>query len=164
MVWLFMTRKTRSDKGKKRPQMSRSNSPRFLAAMALTRGNGRPIFSTIINYAHGIPYRLIKIGPAKKDWMKEHRFVMEQYLCRALDPSELVHHINGDSLDNRIQNLILVNSKNHQQYHSLQATKQWSLKFNCCQKCGTTDKKHAGCGLCSTCFQRVRFERLGYWP
>lgn len=40
-----------------------------------------------------------------------HRHVMEEFLRRELDPSEHVYHLNGDSMDNRIENLVIISKK-----------------------------------------------------
>ena len=37
--------------------------------------------------------------------------VMEDHLGRNLEPDEHVYHINGDSRDNRIENLVVIKKK-----------------------------------------------------
>ena len=49
--------------------------------------------------------------------MLEHRFVMEQHIGRSLRSGEVVHHINEDRLDNRIENLQLMTKGEHATHH-----------------------------------------------
>ena len=65
--------------------------------------------------------------------VREHRWLMEQQLGRKLLPNEQVHHINGDPLDNRLENLEVLDTKVHQRRH-----KQIYPDTKACAECGTT--------------------------
>lgn len=54
-----------------------------------------------------------------KGYAFEHRLVMSERLGRWLESHEHVHHINLDPLDNRIDNLVVLNNSQHRRIHSL---------------------------------------------
>ncbi len=61
-------------------------------------------------------YRLIRLG--KGPQVLEHRYVMEQHLGRKLFTSEIVHHIDGNGLNNDISNLEVMSQGTHRIGHS----------------------------------------------
>lgn len=55
----------------------------------------------------------IKIKESPKSWILKSRYLMEQKLGRSLLHTEIIHHINGDKTDDRIENLQIVSRKEH---------------------------------------------------
>ena len=116
-------------------------------------GTQQPIGSTRLhNAGRGKIYRVVKTQVSGR-WRYEHRCVMEQAVGRPLIRNEHVHHKNGNTLDNRLENLSLMLDRDHLRHHAL-AANVWSHRFKCCVECGSSARKHEARGLCTACFQR----------
>ncbi len=100
-------------------------------------------------------YKMVKTSSGKRkigwtSYEKEHRVVMMEFLQRTLVKGETVHHIDGNKLNNDIENLFLLDSENnHRQVHnSLQEVGYFLYKLGLIEFDRETKRYVANIKLC----------------
>lgn len=100
---LFKKGQVSWNKGKKLP--SGENSPSWKGGRTLHQGK----YWLVSKPNHPNADRL--------GYVREHRLVMEEQIGRILNTNELIHHINGNTTDNRIENLQIISRSEHMKKH-----------------------------------------------
>ena len=83
-------------------------------------------------YSNGYKYLYFPNHPHKdkRNFVAEHRLVMEKHLGRYLNFKEEIHHIDGNKLNNNIKNLKLFKNKNeHMRFHRILEIKENKHNF-----------------------------------
>lgn len=86
-------------------------------------------------------YALVPDHPnsTKNGYVLHHRIVVENHINRLLSPDEVVHHVNGNKKDNRIENLEVKSKKQHARDHASENGSAWCVLK--CPKCGVIFEK-----------------------
>lgn len=81
----------------------------------------------------------------QRGYVQEHRLVVEKALGRHLRPNEIIHHVNEEKTDNRIENLQVMTQAQHLALHRRQ---NYTCKIIGC------GKTHRAKGLCAVHYNK----------
>lgn len=110
-------------------------------------------------------YKAVKIRHNQYIWVKlrehpfcnaqgyvlEHRLVMELYLGRYLTNKEVIHHIDGNTMNNEIDNLEIMTQSKHVSNHNNQR------QYN------RSDKSNRSCILCKSDKTYINKKKFPVW-
>lgn len=108
---------------------------------------------------------------SKKGEIREQILIMSNKLGRPLKKTEVVHHINEDKLDNRIENLELTDRSKHQNIHNPRKGYRKDVSGRICLECGADTTypskngqphwcRHPITGeewICEKCYKRIKW-------
>jgi len=59
----------------------------------------------------------LHVCTGRRKWILKHRKIMQEHLGRELSPSEHVHHIDKNPMNNGIENLLIISNSDHISIH-----------------------------------------------
>lgn len=77
------------------------------------RGDKSPFYKNGSTITNG--YKTININGK---YVYEHRYIVEKLIGKKLKSDEVVHHIDGNKLNNKIENLKIMNKIEHDRFHT----------------------------------------------
>lgn len=95
-------------------QPYRAKTARFCSRSCLAKVHLKPFPAVYGLPRSNEPAHKYKTVTVDGKQVREHRHLMELSIGRKLTPDEHVHHVNGDSLDNRLENLEILTNAEHQ--------------------------------------------------
>lgn len=110
--------KAKIRKGHLGKKLSPEHRAKVIKTLNHGRGSENPMWNGGVSISDG--YIIIKVDNhpnANNGYVKYHRFVMEQALGRYLATNEHVHHIDGNKLNNSLDNLQMVTPEEHGRIH-----------------------------------------------
>lgn len=124
--------------------------------------HGNPSICKYAPDGSGCVFRGYKIFTINGKQILEHRYIMEQYLGRKLKLKEIIHHINENTLDNRIENLEIMTQNKHASMHGKKRFNHLDIPCENCKKifrCGSYRQqinKHNFCSrVCASIARRI---------
>jgi len=102
------------------------------------KGDTNPRWNNGVRYdaSHGFyvrvkpdhPFYQMSMSAGSQRYIAEHRLVVAMSIGRILEKWEVVHHINGNNTDNRLENLELLSSQTEHLPYNLLQTEVYSLR------------------------------------
>jgi hypothetical protein len=99
---------------------SRPCKSKEIAKQCFPKGKKNPHWKggeTIVDGKYKFIYNTDPETYKKRRYLAEHRVVVEKHLGRKLEPGEHIHHLNGNTFDNRLSNLKILNASEHSKFH-----------------------------------------------